>query len=45
VHFAGIAGKVQGVEFETSIAVLTEGAAPMALAVLGAVNIATTMTA
>jgi hypothetical protein len=45
VHFVGIDGKVHGVEFVVSIEAFVEGVDPIALAVFGAVNIATTMTA
>jgi hypothetical protein len=45
VHFVGIDGKVHGVEFVVSIEAFVEGVDPIALAVSGAVNIATTTTA
>ena len=45
VHFAGIEGEVQGVEFDVSIATFAVGTEPMARAVSGAVNMAITMTA
>jgi hypothetical protein len=45
VHFVGIDGKVHGVEFVVSIEAFVEVVDPIALAVSGAVNIATTTTA